>query len=478
MSNVQNIKGTTQLDNTCHLFRYEKDLLGEGQVPVNALYGIHTARTLDNFPLTNRKSHAALTHAFGYVKLAAAKTNRSLDFWIDDKAKGDAIEAAALEMAQGKLDKHIVVDPLQGGAGTSMNMNANEVIANRALQLLGEPLGHYARISPLNDINLHQSTNDSYPTSLKLAVIMQLRLLETSLGRLIESFRNKAKEFDSVIKIGRTQLQDAVPVSLGTEMASYADAFERAQRHVRHVQDRLTIINLGGTAIGTGIAAHRDYILNVADMLSDVTGIHFTRAENMVDNTQNADVFVDVSSQLKICATVFIKCCTDLRIMSSGPEGGFGEIRLPARQAGSSIMPGKVNPVIPEAATQAALRVLGADVEIAAAAGMGNFELNPFEPIMADSLLNNIELLANAADMLRTKCIDGIEANVDVCRKNVETSTALVTSLVAPLGYEKSSDIAKRAMKEKKTIREIVLAENLMSAAAFDELIKPRTSFE
>jgi aspartate ammonia-lyase len=461
----------------CDLFRYEKDLLGQGQVPSNALYGIHTVRAVENFSLTGRKTHPSLAHAFGYVKLAAAKMNRALDFWNDDRAKGDAIEQACQELAAGKLDDHIVVDPLQGGAGTSMNMNANEVIANRALQLLGEPLGNYKRISPLDDVNLHQSTNDSYPTSLKLALIMQLRLLDEALERLVGSFRDKAEEFKDVIKIGRTQLQDAVPVTLGCEMASYADAFERGRNHIRNVQDRLTIINLGGTAIGTGIAAHRDYILGVADMLSEVTGIHFTRAENMVDNTQNTDAFVDVSSQLKVCAAIFVKCCTDLRIMSSGPESGFGEIKLPARQAGSSIMPGKVNPVIPEAATQAALRVIGADTEIVIASSMGNFELNPFEPVMADSLLNNIEVLANAADMLRTKCIEGIEANIETCRGNVESSTALVTSLVAPLGYEKASDIAKRARAENKTIREIVLSENLMSEASFDDLIKPRTQF-
>ncbi len=463
-------------DNTEDLFRYEKDFLGKGQIPAKALYGIHTIRAVENFPLSRRAVHPSLIRAFGCVKLAAAQTNRALGFWDQDKA--GAIEGACREMAEGKLDEHIIVDALQGGAGTSMNMNANEVLANRALQLLGNRLGDSARISALDDINLHQSTNDTYPTALKLATIKQLHVLEKALASLSESFQNKAKEFSHVIKIGRTQLQDAVPVSLAQEMEGYADAFDRACKYVHQVEYRLCVVNLGGTAIGTGIAAPKEYILRAAQELKKVTRINFVRAENLVDNTQNADIFVDVSSQLKICATSFIKCCSDLRLMSSGPEAGFGEIKLPARQAGSSIMPGKVNPVIPEAVTQVAMRVIGADVEIAMAASLGNLELNPFEPLMADSLLNNIEILANAADILRTKCVDGIEANEEKCRANVEGSTALVTSLVSELGYERASEIAYKAKETGQTVRAVVLMEKLMSEERFDELISPPTSFE
>jgi len=456
-------------------FRREKDLLGFLDIPLPVLYGIHTVRAVSNFPLSDRKVHPALIRAYGFVKGAAAQANCAAGAWKDDPVKADAIQAACTEMAQDQLQEHIVVDALQGGAGTSTNMNINEVLANRALQLCGDKLGNYSRISPLDDINLHQSTNDTYPTSLKLAAIVQIRKLEESLSGLVEAFQNKEKEFAHVLKIGRTQLQDAVPVTLGREMAAYAAAFGRDRWRLSKCEERLRVVNLGGTAIGTGLAAPRDYIFRVTEELRALTGIGFARAEDMVENTQNADVFVEVSGFLKACASNLIKCCTDLRLMSSGPDAGFGEILLPEMQAGSSIMPGKVNPVIPEAVTQAAMQVYGLDLQIGMAVAAGNFELNAFMPLIADCLLRGIDLLKKATDMLRDKCVNGLVARVKQCLVHVEGSTSLATALVATLGYEKACAIAKRASAEGKTVRQVVLEGSLMAEEAFDALITPES---
>jgi aspartate ammonia-lyase len=453
--------------------RREEDLLGLVDVPCAALHGVHTVRAVANFPLSGVRVHSSLIHAYGFVKLAAAQTHRALGMWADDPAKADAIEMACTEMARGHLDAHIIVDALQGGAGTSTNMNVNEVLANRALQHCGDQPGNYDRISPLDDINLHQSTNDTYPTALKLAAIMQIRRLDESLAMLVEAFQGKEKEFAGVLKIGRTQLQDAVPVTLGREMAAYAAAFGRDRWRLSKCEERLRVINLGGTAIGTGLAAPRTYIFRVTETLRSMTGIGFARAEDMVENTQNADVFVEVSGLLKTCATNLIKCATDLRLMSSGPDAGFGEIALPEMQSGSSIMPGKVNPVIPEAVTQAAMRVVGYDLQIGMAAAAGNFELNAFMPLIADSLLGSIDLLSHASDILRDKCVKGLRAHEAKCRASMEGSTALVTALVSILGYDKASVVAKKARIEGKTIRQIVCDERLMTGEAFDALITP-----
>ncbi|MDD3182198.1 MAG: aspartate ammonia-lyase [Alphaproteobacteria bacterium] len=452
-------------------FRCETDFLGVADVPVDALYGIHTVRALANFPLSLRRVPPALIHAFGFVKLAAIQTNRSLGFWKDDDIKVQAMESACAEMSRGLLDAHIVVDALQGGAGTSTNMNVNEVLANRALQLCGEPLGAYKRISPLDDLNLHQSTNDAYPTALKLAAIHRIRLLEERLASLVEAFQRKEQALASIPKIGRTQLQEAVPLTLGREMAAYAAAFGRDRWRLSKCEERLRVVNLGGTAIGTGLTAPRAYIFRAVETLRDLTGIGFARAEDMVENTQNADVFVEVSGLLRTCATNFIKCASDLRLLSSGPNAGIGEIILPALQAGSSIMPGKVNPVIPEAVTQAALCVYGYDLQIATAAGMGNLELNAFLPLIADSLLNGIDLLANAAEILQMRCVEGLSANEEKCRASLDGATSLATALVAELGHEKAVHIAQRAHAEGKTIRQIVLEEKLMSEDDFEKQI-------
>lgn len=455
--------------------RDEKDLLGLGKVPANALYGIHTVRALENFPIAQRTIHAELTHAFGYVKGASAKTNRQIGIWKTDARKADAIIQACDEMARGLLDEHMVVDALQGGAGTSTNMNVNEVLANRALQIIGRPLGDYACISPLDDINLHQSTNDAYPTSLKLAVIRQLRYLIASLASLQSSFRDKEKEFAKIVKIGRTQLQDAVLTTLGREMKAYAEALGRDITRLKKCETSLCVVNLGGTAIGTGIVAPAIYIENVVNTLREMTGIQFTQADDLVDNTQNADVFVEVSGALKTCAATMIKICTDLRLMSSGPDGGIGEITLPARQAGSTIMPGKVNPVIPEAMTQAALRMMAYDHNVTLAASMGNFELNAFLPLVADCLLDGIDIMSRAMDSLRKNCIDNLIVNHKRCHANVESSTAILTTLVAQIGYSNAVKIVHDAAKQKKSIREIVVDAGYMDEAAFNDMISPES---
>ncbi|MBI5119153.1 aspartate ammonia-lyase [Candidatus Poribacteria bacterium] len=453
-------------------YRSEHDLLGEVRLPAGSLYGIHTARAIENFPLAGRRVHPELVRAYGTVKLACALTNRALGVW-KDEAKAGAIERACSEMADGLLNDFILVDSLQGGAGTSTNMNVNEVLANRALQILGKPPGGYDHVSPLDDTNLHQSTNDTYPTALKLAAIRLLHELEARLVALQEAFQVKEKQFAHIVKIGRTELQDAVLTTLGREMGAYAEAFSRDRWRIYKCEERLRVVNLGGTAIGTGIAAPRQFIFQVVDKLRDLTQIGFARAENLVEATQNADVFVEVSGILKACATSLLKVCTDLRLLASGPEFGFGEIHLPARQAGSSIMPGKVNPVIPEAVSQVAMLVMGYDQTIALAAASGNLELNAFLPLIANCLLESISLLARGCDILRRFCVEGIEADEQRCRSHMENSTATATALLPLLGYEVASELVTLAGKMGKSIKDVAVSGGILTAEQFDELVNP-----
>jgi aspartate ammonia-lyase len=453
--------------------RIERDFLGELPVPAEALHGVHTARALENFPLARRPVHPELARAYGRVKLACALTNQQLGAWADDPAKADAIIRACRELSEGLMVEHIVVDALQGGAGTSTNMNVNEVLANRALELLGCTHAAYDRVSPLDDLNLHQSTNDTYPTALRLAAIRLLHTLEQNVVALQESFQAAEKRFAHVVKVGRTQLQDAVLTTLGREMGAYAEAINRDRWRIYKCEERLRVVNLGGTAIGTGLAAPRKYIFQVVDQLRELTGIGFARAENLVDATQNADVFVEVSGILKAHAVSLVKICTDLRLLSSGPEAGFGEIRLPARQAGSSIMPGKVNPVIPEAVTQVAMLVMGHDTTIAMACAAGSLELNPFLPLVTHCLLESLDLLARADDILRRHCIEGLEANEARCRQKVENSTAAVTAVLPALGYERAGEAMKLAADNGHSIRETVIAQGWLTGGEFDVLISP-----
>jgi aspartate ammonia-lyase len=448
--------------------RLEHDLLGDKAVPAQALWGVHTARALDNFPLAGRPVHRALVHAFGQVKLACLETNRDLGYVPADI--GDALARACGELAAGALDEHIVVDALQGGAGTSTNMNVNEVLANRALQILGKPLGSYDVISPSDHVNLHQSTNDTYPTALRVAAIALLRPLEQALVALFEAFQAQEKSMADVVKVGRTEMQDAALVTLGREMGAYAEAFARDRWRVYKCEERLRTVNLGGTAVGTGLGAPRQYIFRVVDRLREITGQGLARAENLLEATQNADVFVEVSGILKACATNLVKVAGDLRLLSSGPEAGLGEISLPQRQAGSSIMPGKVNPVIPEAVTQAALQVIASDSAITAAAGLGSLELNPFMPLIAEHLLSSLDLLARACTILREHCVSGIEARAARCAAHVQSSTATVTALVGRLGYEAAQSVAAQSARDGQSVRDVVLARGLLSAAEFEQL--------
>jgi aspartate ammonia-lyase len=453
-------------------YRREGDLLGEVDLPGDALYGVHTVRALENFPLAGRPVHLALVSAYGYVKLACAMTNRTLGVW-QNAAKADAIEQACREMAEGRLNDAVIVDSLQGGAGTSTNMNVNEVLANRTLEILGHPKGRYDIVSPLDDLNLHQSTNDTYPTALRLAAIRLLHGLEERVVLLQEAFQTKEKTFAHVVKVGRTELQDAVLTTLGREMAAYAEALNRDRWRIYKCEERLRVVNLGGTAIGTGLTAPRSFIFRVVETLRELTGIGLARAENLIEATQNADVFVEVSGILKACAVTLLKICSDLRWMSSGPESGLNEIHLPPRQAGSSVMPGKVNPVIPEAVSQVAMLVMGYDQTIAWGAASGSLELNPFLPLIAHCLLESCSLLDRSCDILRRFCVEGVRANEDRCRHHVENSTATVTALVPAIGYEGASQLAKRTNEAGKTIKEVVLEEGMLTPQQFDELVSP-----
>ena len=448
--------------------RREHDFLGGEDIPADALWGIHTRRACRNFPLSGRRVHPALIHAYGWVKLAAAQRNHALGAWQDDPAKAKAIFQACQEMADGILDASVLVDALQGGAGTSTNMNVNEVLANRALQIMGAPLGSYDVVSPLGDINLHQSTNDTYPTALRLGAISLLRVLEENLVALQKAFQEKEKAFAAVVKIGRTEMQDAVPVTLGREMAAYAEAISRDRWRVYKCEERLRVVNLGGTAVGTGMAAPRAYIFGVVETLRELTGIGFARAENLMECTQNADVFVEVSGIVRACAASLIKIANDLRFMSAS---SVREISLPPVQAGSSIMPAKVNPVIPEAVIQAAVRMMGYDLQIATAAGMGHLELNPFMPLIADSLLCGLAEMANAVDILARLCVDGIAVNEDRCLAGVDSPTVHLTALVPVLGYEKAATVARKARDAGVSVKDAVVALGFMEPAAFDALV-------
>ncbi len=448
--------------------RVEGDALGELALPAGALSGIHTARAVASFPLAGRPVHPALVRAFGDVKLACLLVNRDLGFLASPAA--DALERACREMAGGFLTEHVVVDALQGGAGTSTNMNVNEVLANRALILMGERPGRYDLVSPLDDVNLHQSTNDTYPTALRIAAIRLLRVLEGAVLGLQEAFQSKERELARVVKVGRTEMQDAVLTTLGRGMGAYAEAFGRDRWRISRCEERLRVVNLGGTAIGTGLAAPRAFVFAAVDRLREVTGLGLARAENLVEATQNADVFVEVSGTLKACAASLLKVSGDLRLLSSGPEAGLGELRLPPRQAGSSIMPGKVNPVIPEAVAQAAMAVFAHDQAIGFAVASGSLELNPFLPLVADSLLTSLDLLARACRILADLCVSGLAADEERCRRHVDSSTATATALLPALGYDGAKRLLDVAALSGRGLRETAIAEGLLSAEDFEAL--------
>ena len=463
--------------------RLEHDLLGDYQVPINAYWGVHTARAVDNFPISGVPigHYRSLIRALAIVKQAAAQANYELGELSAEI--NDAISKACKEVADGKFDAEFVVDTIQGGAGTSTNMNANEVIANRAIEILGGSKGDYDIVHPLNDVNKSQSTNDVYPTALKLALILEINELLKAMAHLQGAYQAKADEFRDVIKMGRTQMQDAVPMTLGQEFATFS---RMTMEDIQRLQETLPLlreINLGGTAIGTGLNAPVGYAQKACLILSKLSGFDFMVAEDMVEATQDAGVFVMVSGVLKRIAVKLSKTSNDLRLLSSGPRAGLDEINLPPRQAGSSIMPGKVNPVIPEVVNQIAFAVIGNDVTVTMAAEAGQLQLNAFEPIMCRALMMSITQLRQGCYVLADACVSGITANVEKLRMSVEQSIGLVTVISPLLGYENATIVAQKALADGTSVREVVLELKLMTAAQFDELlgnidalVRPRTS--
>ena len=453
--------------------RKEHDLLGDRAVPATAYYGVHTLRALENFPITGTSIsiYPDLVTALACVKQAAALANNELKLIDDEKSR--VIVTACEEIRSGELLDEFVVDVIQGGAGTSTNMNANEVIANRGLELMGHKKGEYKYLHPLEHVNMSQSTNDVYPTAVKVALHFSIQRLTQAMAELQAAFEAKAVEFADVLKMGRTQLQDAVPMTLGQEFSTYAVMLEEDEQRLKEAVLLIHEINLGATAIGTGINAHPDYAALACRKLSDITGIALSTAGNLVEATQDAGAFVQLSGVLKRVAVKLSKTCNDLRLLSSGPRAGLGEINLPAMQAGSSIMPGKVNPVIPEVVNQIAFEVIGNDVTVSFAAEAGQLQLNAFEPIIAHSLFKSLTHLRNGCDTLRERCVKGVTANREHLRELVQHSIGIVTALNPYIGYERTTAVAQEAHATGKSVYELVLAKGWLSKDELDDILKP-----
>lgn len=449
--------------------RTEHDLLGEIEVPADAYYGIHTLRAHANFALSGLGLHRELVVALAEVKKACALANVRTGYL--EERTGGAIADACDEVAAGKLHDEFITDVFQGGAGTSANMNANEVLANRAIELLGGTKGDYGLVHPLDHVNLSQSTNDVFPTAVRVAAIRMVVTASKAMAELQRALQEKENEFAGVLKIGRTEMQDAVPITLGQEFAAWAQAMQRDWWRLYKVEERLRQVNLGGTAVGTGLNADRKYVYVVVDILREITDLPLARAENMIDVTQNCDVFAEVSGLVKAAAVNLAKIAGDLRILSSGPRAGIAEIKLPALQAGSSIMPGKVNPVVTEAVSQAAFQIMANDQAITLAAASGQLELNAFLPMLSHNLFQSLQLLANAATLLANECIRGIEADEDRCRELVENSFAMLTALSPYIGYEAASDLAREAQATGKTIRQVALDKGLFTNERLEKIL-------
>lgn len=454
------------------LYRVEKDLLGQREIPQEAYYGIHTLRAKENFAVSGMPVHRDLIWALALVKKAAALAN--MEVGLLDPRIARAIALAAEELAEGQRRDQIVVDAFQGGAGTSANMNVNEVIANRAIEILGGTRGDYTLVNPLDHVNLGQSTNDVYPTALRVASIKLVRELSQAMATLQGALQAKEKEFAAVLKIGRTEMQDAVPITLGQEFSAYAEAVARDWWRLYKSEERLRQVNLGGTAVGTGLNASRRYIYRVIEILRELTGFGLARAENTVEATQNADVFAEVSGFVKAAAVNLAKIAGDLRLLSSGPRAGLGEIKLPEVQAGSSIMPGKVNPVIPEMVTQVAYQVMASDMAIDMAAASGQLELNAFLPLIAHNLLQSLEMMAKASRLLAEKCVRGIQADEARCRQLLEASHGLITAFVPYLGYEKATEVVLRAVETRRPVTKLLVEEGLFTKDEVEAILRPQ----
>lgn len=452
-------------------YRMEKDSIGVKDVPENVYYGVHSLRAAENFHITGLYMHPEIIRSLAYIKKASAITNCEVGTL--DKSIAEAICKACDEVIAGKFQHDFIVDPIQGGAGTSLNMNANEVIANRAIELLGGQKGDYSIVNPNDHVNCGQSTNDVIPTAGKMTSLRLLENLKKELKRLHEAFCEKASEFDHVIKMGRTQMQDAVPIRLGQEFQAYSVAIMRDIHRMDKAMDEMRTLNMGGTAIGTGINADKGYLKRIVPNLSEISGMDFVQAFDLIDSTQSLDPFVAVSGAIKACAVTLSKIANDLRLMSSGPRAGFGEINLPARQNGSSIMPGKVNPVIPEVVNQVAFNIIGNDMTITMAAEAGQLELNAFEPIVFYCLFQSIDTLAYAVETFVDNCVKGITANEERCRYLVENSIGVITAICPYVGYQKAADIAKAALQTGSSIRELILKEHLLTEEELNKILDP-----
>lgn len=451
--------------------RVEKDFLGSKEVPAAAYYGIQTLRAVENFPITGYRVHEQLIKALAIVKKAAALAN--MDTKRLYEGVGKAIAQAAEEVIEGRWHDQFIVDPIQGGAGTSMNMNMNELIANRALELLGKEKGEYMYISPNSHVNMSQSTNDVFPTAIHIATLCLLEELLETMQYMLSIFKRKAQQFDHVIKMGRTHLQDAVPVRLGQEFEAYSRVLERDIKRIRQSRQHLYEINMGATAVGTGLNADPRYIEKVVEHIATICGLPLRGADHLVDATQNTDAYTEVSAALKVCMMNMSKIANDLRLMASGPRAGLGEIILPARQPGSSIMPGKVNPVMAEMINQVAFQVIGNDHTICLASEAGQLELNVMEPVLVFNLLESISMMNNAFRAFSEYCLVGIEANTEHLKEYVEKSVGIITAVNPHIGYEVAARIAREAILTGKPVRELCLQYDVLTEEELDLILNP-----
>lgn len=453
-------------------YRIEADFMGEKKISTDAYYGIQTVRANENFPITGYNINEHLIEGFAIVKKSAAQANEAVG-QLDSKI-AQAIIQASEEIIAGKLHDQFTVDPIQGGAGTSSNMNANEVIANRALEILGHEKGAYSFVSPNSHVNMAQSTNDVFPTANRIALLKKVNILRDEMVKLVKAYEEKAEEFSDVLKMGRTHMQDAVPITLGQEFEAYAAVLLRDIERLDDASKYLYDINLGGTAVGTGLNANPEYITKVAEYLRENSGFDFQTAENLIDATQHTDAYTSLSAALKICMLNISKIANDFRLMASGPKVGLNEIKLPERQAGSSIMPGKVNPVMAEVVSQVAFQVIGNDSTISAASEAGQFELNVMEPVLVYNLLDSVKVMTNVLRVFREYCVSGIEANIEQLEHNIKTSIGIITAINPHIGYESATEIAREAFKTGKPVREICLAKGVLSEEDLDKILNPK----
>ncbi len=453
-------------------FRKEYDSIGMKEIPLDAYYGVQALRAAENFKITGTKVHPEMIKAIAEVKKAAAIANK--DAAVIDEKIANAIIQACEEILDGNFLEHFIVDSIQGGAGTSLNMNANEVIANRSIEILGGEKGDYTIVHPNDHVNCGQSTNDAYPSAGRIATVRLLKGVINELETLYNTFLKKSDEYGHVIKMGRTEMQDAVPMSFGQVFHAYASAIKRDIERFNLAISEMSKLNMGGTAIGTGINAERKYIESVVPVLSQITNLPLIQADDLVDATQNLDGFVYVSGIVKSCATTLSKISNDLRLMSSGPRTGFAEINLTPKQNGSSIMPGKINPVIPEVMNQICFNVIGNDTTITYAAEAGQLELNAFEPIIFRCLFESLDTLRNGVSIFIKECVSELSVNSAQCENHLNRSIGIITALCPYIGYTKASHLAKQALRENRNIRDIVIEENIMSEDELNNILDPK----